>query len=58
MPAINSTIQAEISKNPPKGVINPTLKELSASKYKLPEKKMVPTTIKLADINKAFEAID
>ena len=55
MPAINSTIQAEISKKPPKGVIKPTRHELSVNKYRLPENRMVPTTIKLADINKVFE---
>ena len=55
MPAINSTIQAEISKKPPKGVIKPTRHELSVNKYRLPENKIVPTTIKLADINKVFE---
>jgi hypothetical protein len=53
--AINSMIQAEISKKPPKGVIKPTLSELSVNKYKLPENKIVPMTIKLADISKAFE---
>ena len=55
MPAINSTIQAEINKKPPKGVIKPTRHELSVNKYRLPENRMVPTTIKLADINKVFE---
>ena len=58
MPAINSTIQAEISKKPPKGVIKPTRHELSVSKYKLLENKIVPMTIKPADINKAFERPD
>ena len=58
MPVINSVIQAEISKKPPKGVIKPTLHELSVSKYKLPENKMVPMTMKLADINKALERPD
>jgi hypothetical protein len=56
--AITSVIQAEMSKNPPKGVIKPTRHELSVNKYKLPENKVVPTTIKLADINKAFEFTD
>jgi hypothetical protein len=54
--AANSKVtQAEISKKPPKGVIKPTLSELSVNKYKLPENKIVPMTIKLADISKAFE---
>lgn len=55
MPAINKVIQAEISKKPPKGVIEPTRHELSVNKYKLPENKIVPMTIRLADTNKAFE---
>jgi hypothetical protein len=48
-------IHAEINKKPPKGVIKPTRHELSVNKYKLPENKIVPMTIKLADISKAFE---
>jgi hypothetical protein len=39
-------------------VIKPTRHELSVNKYKLPENKTVPTTIKLADTNKAFEVTD
>lgn len=54
--AINSMIQAEISKKPPKGVIKPTRHEVRVNKYKLPENKTVPMTIKVADINKALEA--
>ena len=55
MAAINKVTHAEISKKPPKGVIKPTRHELSVNKYKLPENKTVPTTIKVADINKALE---
>jgi hypothetical protein len=51
-------IHAEINKKPPKGVIKPTRHELSVNKYKLPENKTVPMTIKPADINKAFERTD
>ena len=56
--AINSTIQAVISKKPPKGVIKPTRHALSANKYKLPENKMVPATIKPAAINNVLEDAD
>ena len=58
MAAISNMIQAEISMKPPKGVIKPTRHELSVNKYKLPENKTVPITIKLAEINKAFDTID